>query len=137
MEEKVVESTRQEQEKYEAALREAECLRACAEREAASRKEAEMKSEREAREKMKLESALTGQLQQFQKLTWEEIVSATSSFSKSLKIGSGAYGTVYKCSLHHTMVAVKVLKSNENHKNKQFQQEVRDCLRTLHALVLY
>nr|KYP41419.1 U-box domain-containing protein 35 [Cajanus cajan] len=61
---------------------------------------------------------------QYRKFTWDEIVSATSSFSEDLKIGMGAYGIVYKCSLYHTTVAVKVLKTNENCESKQFQQEV-------------
>jgi hypothetical protein len=99
-------------------------VRECAEREAFQRRDAEMKADHDAKEKEKLENALFGPVQQYQKITWEEIVSATSSFSEDLKIGMGAYGSVYKCNLHHTTAAVKVLHSKENHKTKQFQQEV-------------
>lgn len=115
----------QERLKYEVAKKEAEYVKERAEREAAEKNEAENKALQEAKEKEKLENVLVGPLQQYQKFKWEDIVSATSSFSDNLKIGWGAYGTVYKCSLHHTTAAVKVLHSKEAHKNKQFQQEVR------------
>lgn len=124
MEEKALESARQEKEKYEAAKREAEHVRECTEREVLRRREAEFEALRAAKEKDKFENALLGSLQQYQEFTWEEIVSATSSFSENLRIGMGAYGTVYKCSLHHTVAAVKVLRSKGNHENKQFQKEV-------------
>lgn len=123
-EEKAEELARQEKEKYEAARREVEHVKECADREASQRREAEMKAFHDAKEKEKLENVLIGSVQQYQKFTWEEIVSATSSFSEDLKVGMGAYGTVYKCMLHHTAVAVKVLRSKENSRTKQFQQEV-------------
>ncbi|KAE9465062.1 hypothetical protein C3L33_03059, partial [Rhododendron williamsianum] len=128
----------QERVKYEAAKKEAEYVKERAEREAAEKNEAENKALQEAKEKEKLENVLVGPLQQYQKFKWEDIVSATSSFSDNLKIGWGAYGTVYKCSLHHTTAAVKVLHSKEAHKNKQFQQEleVLSTIRHPHLLIL-
>ncbi|KAK4363489.1 hypothetical protein RND71_018730 [Anisodus tanguticus] len=114
-EEEVKELARKENEMYEAVKREAEYVKDCAEREAAQRKEAEKLALRELKEKDKLENALTGQAHQYQEFTWEEIISSTSSFAENLKIGKGAYGTVYKCSLHHTTVAVKVLHSEGSH----------------------
>ncbi|KAG5558302.1 hypothetical protein RHGRI_008283 [Rhododendron griersonianum] len=112
----------QERVKYEAAKREAEYVKECAEREAAEKNEAENKALQEAKEKEKLENVLVGPLQQYQKFKWEDIVSATSSFSDNLKIGWGAYGTVYKCSLHHTTAAVKL--------------EVLSTIRHPHLLIL-
>ncbi|KAA8539769.1 hypothetical protein F0562_026461 [Nyssa sinensis] len=127
-----------EKEKYEAVKIEAEYVKECVEREAAERKIAEIKALREAKEKEKLENALVGPVQQYQKFTWEEIVSATSSFSDNLSIGMGAFGTVYKCSLHHTTAAVKVLHSKEAHRTKQFQQELEilSKIRHPHLLIL-
>uniref|UniRef100_A0A5B6YIJ3 RING-type E3 ubiquitin transferase n=1 Tax=Davidia involucrata TaxID=16924 RepID=A0A5B6YIJ3_DAVIN len=127
-----------EKEKYEAVKIQAEYVKECVEREAAERKVAEINALREAREKEKLENALVGPAQQYQKFTWEEIVSSTSSFSDNLRIGMGAYGTVYKCSLHHTTAAVKVLHSKEAHRTKQFQQEldVLSKIRHPHLLIL-
>ncbi|KAJ8632126.1 hypothetical protein MRB53_025462 [Persea americana] len=129
---------RQEKEKIEAMKREAELVRECAEREASQRKEAEVKATRDAEEIQKLEKALTCSNQQYKKFTWEEIVSATSSFSDALKIGMGGYGMVYKCTLHHTTAAVKVLHSNEEQRNKQFEQELEilSTIRHPHLLLL-
>ncbi|XP_033141572.1 putative U-box domain-containing protein 53 isoform X2 [Brassica rapa] len=99
------------------------------EKETAQRREAEMKVAHEAKEKEKLvERCLVAPKVapkvQYQEFTWEEISTATSSFSQDLKIGEGAYGAVYKCSLHHTVAAVKVLHSPESNLSKQFDQEL-------------
>uniref|UniRef100_A0A5B6YJP8 RING-type E3 ubiquitin transferase n=1 Tax=Davidia involucrata TaxID=16924 RepID=A0A5B6YJP8_DAVIN len=122
--------------KHETARRDADYVNECVEREAAERKEAEIKALRETKEKEKLENALVGPVLQYQKFTWVEIVSATSSFSDNLRIGMGAYGTVYKCSLHHTTAAVKVLHSKEAHRTKQFQQELEILSKIHHPHLL-
>uniref|UniRef100_M4DFC4 RING-type E3 ubiquitin transferase n=1 Tax=Brassica campestris TaxID=3711 RepID=M4DFC4_BRACM len=85
----------------------------------------EVVQKREAREKEdKLkERSLVAPKLQYQEFTWEEIKTATSSFSEDLKIGNGAYGAVYKCKLRHTFAAVKVLHSAESNLSKQFDQE--------------
>ncbi|XP_052187044.1 U-box domain-containing protein 35-like isoform X2 [Diospyros lotus] len=125
----------QERVNYEAARREVKCVKACAEKEAAQKREAEIKASYEAKEKEKLENALMGH-QQYQKFEWEEIVLATLSFSDSLRIGMGGYGIVYKCSLHHTTAAVKILHSKETHRTKQFQQELEILSRIRHPHLL-
>ncbi|GAB2215826.1 hypothetical protein Droror1_Dr00020229, partial [Drosera rotundifolia] len=53
----------------------------------------------------------------------EEIEIATHYFSESLKIGEGGYGPVYKCTLDHTQVAIKVLRPDAAQGQSQFQQE--------------
>lgn len=123
-EEELTKLARQEKERYEAAKREADFANECAEREAAERKLAEVRATREAREKENLENALMGSFNQYQKFTWEEIISATSTFSDNLKLGNGAYGTVYKGSFHHITAAVKILHAKEASRTKQFLQEV-------------
>ncbi|XVE63855.1 hypothetical protein DITRI_Ditri07aG0054700 [Diplodiscus trichospermus] len=136
-EEKAKELAKQEKEKYEAARREAELVKECAEKEASQRREAEMKAFQEAKEKEKLENALTCQVQQYRNFTWEEIVQATSSFSEEEnRIGMGAYGIVYKCMLHHTAAAVKVLHSKENSRSKQFKQELEILSKIRHPHLL-
>ncbi|KAJ1376959.1 Zinc finger, RING/FYVE/PHD-type [Sesbania bispinosa] len=136
-EEMAKELARQEREKYETAAREASYLKECAEREEASRKKGNrIESYSCCQEKEKLEDALSGSMPQYRKFTWDEIVSATSSFSEDLRIGMGAYGIVYKCILHHTTVAVKVLHSNGNRKSKQFQQELEILSRIRHPNLL-
>ncbi|XP_027329448.1 U-box domain-containing protein 35 isoform X2 [Abrus precatorius] len=135
-EEMAKELAKQEREKYQSAAREASYLKESAEREAAERKETELKVIRAAKEKEKLEDALRGSTPQYRKFTWDEIVSATSSFSEDQRIGMGAYGIVYKCNLYHTTVAVKVLNTNGNRKSKQFQQELEILSRIRHPNLL-
>ncbi|CAJ2638536.1 unnamed protein product [Trifolium pratense] len=135
-EEMAEELANQEREKYEAAAREAEYLKHRAAREAAERREAELKAIHAAKEKEKLEGALSGSTPPYRIFTWDEIVSATSSFSEDLRIGMGAYGVVYKCTLHYTTVAVKVLHSNGNRQSKQFQQELEILSRIHHPNLL-
>ncbi|XP_054815371.1 U-box domain-containing protein 35-like isoform X2 [Prosopis cineraria] len=113
-----------EREKCETAEREAAYLIRSAEEEAFERREAEKKAVEAAKRNEMLEDALSGSLPQYKKFTWDEIVSATSSFSEELRIGKGACGTVYKCHLYHTPVAVKVLHTNEDHIIKQLQREL-------------
>ena len=113
-----------EREKCEAAEREAAYFKRSSEEEANERSEAEKKAVEASRRNENLEDALSGSMLQYKKFTWDEIDSATSSFSEELRIGKGACGTVYKCDLYHTPVAVKILHSNEDHINKQLQQEV-------------
>ncbi|XP_051142983.1 U-box domain-containing protein 35-like isoform X2 [Andrographis paniculata] len=131
-EEEAKEFARKVKERYEAAIREAELIKDCVEREAAERKEAEIRALHETKEKEKLESTLTGGFNLYRQFTWEEIESATSSFSDDLKIGMGAYGAVYKCSFLHTTAAVKVLHSTEATRDKQFQQELEILSRIRH-----
>ncbi|CAN6860662.1 unnamed protein product [Brassica oleracea] len=89
------------------------------------REEREVAQKREAKEKEKLkESSLVARKLQYEEFTWEEIKTATSSFSENLKIGKGAYGDVYKCNLRHTIAAVKVLHSPKSNLSKQFDQEI-------------
>jgi len=54
----------------------------------------------------------------------EEIKFATDFFSESLKIGEGGYGPVYKGSLDHTTVAIKVLGTDAAQGKDAFQREV-------------
>lgn len=88
------------------------------------RREAEQKAARDAKEREKLKNVLGETVYHYQKFTWEDIVSATCSLSEELKIGEGSYGAVYKCKLHYSTVAIKVLHSKEGANNKQFHQEV-------------
>uniref|UniRef100_A0A1J3DL40 RING-type E3 ubiquitin transferase n=1 Tax=Noccaea caerulescens TaxID=107243 RepID=A0A1J3DL40_NOCCA len=134
--EEVVEMERERQEEAE---NEAEVVRDCVEREIEDRLEAEARAEEVRKEKQRLEDALEGgplQRQQYMKFEWEEIVEATSSFSDELKIGMGGYGSVYRCNLHHTTVAVKVLHSDKSSLTKQFNQELEILSKIRHPHLL-
>ncbi|ESQ31778.1 hypothetical protein EUTSA_v10003692mg [Eutrema salsugineum] len=134
--EEVVEMERERQEEAE---NEAELVRECVEREIEDRLEAEARAEDVRKEKQRLEDALEGgplQRQQYMKFEWEEIVEATSSFSDELKVGTGGYGSVYRCNLHHTIVAVKVLHSDKSSLTKQFHQELEILSKIRHPHLL-
>ncbi|XP_057249579.1 U-box domain-containing protein 35 isoform X2 [Beta vulgaris subsp. vulgaris] len=135
-EKKAQELAKLEKEKFESAKREAEYARGRAHREVMHRREAEQNAARDAKESEKLKNVLGDPVYHYQKFTWEEIVSATSSFSEKLKIGEGSYGSVYKCKLHYSTVAIKVLHSKEGAKNKQFHQELDILSRIRHPHVL-
>ncbi|XP_022957882.1 U-box domain-containing protein 35-like isoform X2 [Cucurbita moschata] len=130
------EFAREKRANVEALRREANFVREGAEREGIYRKEAETKAVQDAKEKGKHESALHGYLQQYQHFEWDDIVSAASSFSEDLIIGMGAHGAVYKCNLHHTTVAVKVLHSRDDHKNTQFLRELEILSKIHHPHLL-
>ncbi|KAJ4894770.1 U-box domain-containing protein 51 [Raphanus sativus] len=135
-EEDVVEMERERQEEAE---KEAELVRICVERETGDKLEAQARAEEVRKEKQRLEDALEGgplQRQQYMKFEWEEIVQATSSFSDELKIGMGGYGSVYRCNLHHTTVAVKVLHSDKSNLTKQFHQELEILSKIRHPHLL-
>ncbi|CAL5383010.1 unnamed protein product [Camellia sinensis] len=67
-------------------------------------------------------NALTPQF--FSEFSFSEIEEATCNFDRSLKIGEGGYGSIYKGLLRHTQVAIKMLKSNSSQGPSEFQQEV-------------
>lgn len=60
----------------------------------------------------------------YRKYTVEQIEEATDYFSSSLKIGEGGYGPVFKATLDHTPVAIKVLRPDVSQGLRQFQREV-------------
>ncbi|CAN8251994.1 unnamed protein product [Cochlearia groenlandica] len=123
-EEVAKETASKEKQRYEDTLKEAEKVKELMMKEAIHRRGAEIKAERHAKEKIKLQASLVSPGLQYQHYSWEEITAATSGFSEDLKIGIGAYGSVYKCNLHHTTGAVKVLHAGETQLSKQFDQEL-------------
>lgn len=121
------EAEREEMIKSEEIARKAESERA--EKKAEKQREAERKAMQNVMQKQKHQRAMAQSIQQYQRFTWEEIIDATSSFSEHLIVGQGANGTVYKCTLHHTTAAAKVLNSNDARMDKQIQKEVINTFR--------
>ncbi|KAG2240852.1 hypothetical protein Bca52824_097041 [Brassica carinata] len=74
----------------------------------------------------------------YRKYTKEEISAATDNFSSRKIIGEGGYGKVYKCSLDHTPVALKVLKPDSIEKKEEFLREISvlSQLRHPHVVLL-
>ncbi|KAL2227252.1 UNVERIFIED_CONTAM: U-box domain-containing protein 52 [Sesamum indicum] len=133
-EEEAKEIAEQEKARYEDAKREAKYAKECAEKETALKIAAEKKAICEGKAKDKL--ALAAPLHHHQEFTWEEITSATSSFSNDLRVGMGSYGTVYKCTLRHKTAAVKILHSMAANRSKQFQQELEILSKIHHPNLL-
>ncbi|XP_073006586.1 U-box domain-containing protein 52-like [Typha latifolia] len=127
-----------EKAKCRAALEAAEAAKRIAELEARKRLNAEMKAKREAEEKVKALDALAHNDIRYRKYSIDDIEIATDYFSESLKIGEGGYGPVYRASLDHTPVAIKVLRPDAAQGRKQFQQEVEvlSCIRHPNMVLL-
>lgn len=60
----------------------------------------------------------------YRRYSIDEIEAATDHFNESNKIGEGGYGPVYQALLDHTPVAIKILRPDRSHGQRQFQQEV-------------
>lgn len=113
-----------EREKASAALESAQMEKRLAEMEIENRKHAEMRAMREQEERRKAENALAHNCIQCRRYDISEIEVATNYFNDSLKVGEGGYGPVFKGVLDHTDVAIKVLKPDIAHGERQFLQEV-------------
>ncbi|KAJ0964453.1 hypothetical protein J5N97_025591 [Dioscorea zingiberensis] len=119
-----------EKAKCKAAIEAAEAAQRIAELEAKKRLERlEQKAIREAEEKKKALDALAQNDVRYRKYSIDEIETATEKFSDNLKIGEGGYGPVYKATLDHTPVAIKVLRPDAAQGRKQFQQECAELRR--------
>lgn len=60
----------------------------------------------------------------FLEFSYSELQQATQNFDKSMKIGEGGYGSVYKGFLRHTAVAIKLLNPQSKQGEAEFHQEV-------------
>jgi hypothetical protein len=119
-----IEAARKEREQRYAVEAQARHVRNLAKEEALKKQNLQLRASREAENMQKLEKLLELGGKSYIIFTWEEMESATSSFSEALKIGSGANGTVYKGKIHQKTVAIKVLKSDDSRITKHFEQEV-------------
>lgn len=75
-------------------------------------------------EKQKIVAALLSNDLRYRRYLRGEIQMATGFFSDNKMIGEGAYGKVYKCSLDHTSVAIKVLRPDASDRKEEFLREV-------------
>lgn len=116
-----------EQQNCKAALEVAKRARMLAELESEKRIQAEKKFVIESKQKEQVLDALAHSLARCRRYWIEEIEAATNNFSSN-KIGEGSYGPVYKATIDHTPVAIKILKSDISEGLKQFQQEVLTLL---------
>ncbi|KAK3016819.1 hypothetical protein RJ639_006358 [Escallonia herrerae] len=128
----------EEKEKHLQAMKEGEMARNILAKEVYERQRAELKTLKESSEKQKIVDALFLSDRRYRNYTKDEIEVATDFFSETKIIGEGAYGKVYKCTLDHTPVAIKVLQSDASDKKGQFLKEVEvlSQLRHPHMVLL-
>lgn len=113
-----------EREKTKAAMDAAQTAQRLADMEARKRKLAEMKANQEEEEKQRALDKLVHNKAAYRKYTLDDIEAATDYFASAHKIGEGGYGPVFKATLDHTAVAIKILRPDISQGQKQFQQEV-------------
>ncbi|AQK96160.1 lycopene epsilon cyclase1 [Zea mays] len=115
-----------------------EAAQRLADLEAQRRRNAEVRARREADEKVRALDAISNHDFRYRKYHIDEIEMATERFSDELKIGEGGYGPVYRASLDHTPVAIKVLRPDAHQGRKQFLQEVEvlSCIRHPNMVLL-
>lgn len=118
-----------ERAKCRAAIEAAQAEHRLAELEAQKRIDAEMKAIKEAEVMKKALDSLAHADVRYRKYAIEEIEAATEYFADHHKIGEGGYGSVYKCYLDHTAVAVKVLRPDAAQSRSQFHQEVCNIMK--------
>ncbi|KAI3991963.1 hypothetical protein MKX01_012908 [Papaver californicum] len=135
-EEQALEQAKIEQLKTQEAIEAATKLQQVAQMEARKAMEAEIKSHCEAEDKNKVPSNFS--YCRYRRYSVEEIEDATDNFTPSFKIGEGGYGPVYRTTIDHTPVAVKILRSDAAQGMQQFQQEVEilSCIRHPNMVLL-
>nr|GEY12257.1 U-box domain-containing protein 35-like [Tanacetum cinerariifolium] len=109
----------------------------------ASRRIADLESEKQALEhpeEEKHQDSSDKQQREFRyrRYTIDEIEKATEFFTEARKIGEGGYGPVFKGRLDNTTVAIKVLRPDAAQGRSQFQQEVEvlSCMRHPNMVLL-
>ncbi|KAK7349275.1 hypothetical protein VNO77_06518 [Canavalia gladiata] len=113
-----------ERQKAKAAMKSAEMSRRLAKMESQKRKEAELRAKHEEEERSKALHEVVYNSIPYRRYDIKEIEVATNKFDNALKIGEGGYGPVFRGLIHHTVVAIKAVRPDIAHGERQFQQEV-------------
>lgn len=113
-----------EKAKHLEAIEEVEQAKKSFTREAYSRNKAEMVASMISLDKAKVVDAILSTSKNCRRYKKHEIELATDNFSEARKIGEGGYGNVYRCTLDHTEVAVKVIQQDSIDKTDEFLREV-------------
>ncbi|KAF8691530.1 hypothetical protein HU200_040677 [Digitaria exilis] len=93
-------------------------------REAYSRHKAEMTTNMVSKDRAQIVDAILSKSRTCRRYSKQDIELATDNFSEDRKIGEGGYGNVYRCTLDHTEVAVKVIQQDSIDKTDEFLKEV-------------
>lgn len=110
------------------AINQVEHARGSFTREAYSRHKAEMTTGMVSQDRAQIVDAILSKNRTCRRYSKQDIELATDNFSEDRKIGEGGYGNVYRCTLDHTEVAVKVIQQDSIDKTDEFLKEVIDGL---------
>ncbi|KAI3907393.1 hypothetical protein MKW92_009711 [Papaver armeniacum] len=116
----------EENSKHLETVKELEVAKELLAKEIYARQRAELSVFTNSSERQKLIDALLLGDKRYKRYSRDEIEASTEFFSEAKKIGEGGFGKVYRCSLGHTPVAIKVLKPDESEmtKKEEFLMEV-------------
>lgn len=114
----------EEKAKHLEAMKELEEAKDLLAKEAYERQLADLNASKESVEKQKIVDTLLTNDRRYRRYTPAEIEAATNFFEQVNVIGEGGYGKVYRCSLDHTPVAIKVLQHDVFEKKDEFLKEV-------------
>jgi len=106
------------------ALNQVERARRSFTREAHSRHKAEMATGMISEDRAQIVDAILSKSRACRRYSEQDIQLATDNFSEARKIGEGGYGNVYRCTLDHTEVAVKVIQQDSIDRTDEFLKEV-------------
>ncbi|XP_040380901.1 U-box domain-containing protein 34 isoform X2 [Oryza brachyantha] len=120
-----------EKAKHLEAVTEVEMAKTLFTQEAYSKHKAEIVANMVTAENANFMDALLSTGKSCRRYSKREIQLATDNFSDAKKIGEGGYGNVYRCTLDHTEVAVKVIQQDSSDKIDEFLREV-EILSQLH-----
>ena len=93
-------------------------------REAYSRHKAEMATGMISEDRAQIVDTILSKSRTCRRYSEQDIQLATDNFSEARKIGEGGYGNVYRCTLDHTEVAVKVIQQDSIDRTDEFLKEV-------------
>ena len=106
------------------ALNQVERARRSFTREAYSRHKAEMATGMISEDRAQIVDAILSKSRACRRYSEQDIQLATDNFSEARKIGEGGYGNVYRCTLDHTEVAVKVIQQDSIDRTDELLKEV-------------
>lgn len=115
-----------EKSKHLQAVKDARAAKNLLAKESYERQIAELNALKEFKERQKIVDALISNERSIRRYTPDEIKAATDNLSAEKVIGEGGYGKVYRGTLDHTAVAIKVLEHDATNKKEEFLKEV--CL---------
>lgn len=115
----------QEKLKHLQAAKDAQVAKNLLAKESYERQIAELNALKEFKERQKIVDALISNERRIRRYTPDEVKVATDNLSEKKIIGEGGYGKVYRGTLDHTPVAIKVLEHDATDKKEEFLREVR------------